>query len=92
MKSQRLGKNISKVEISNISPHGIWLYVGEREYFLSFVEYPWFRNARIAEIQKVEFLHGHHLYWPKLDVDLELSCLDHPESYPLKATSHRLAR
>lgn len=85
MKSQRLGKNISKVEILNISSHGFWLYVGEKEYFLPFGEYPWFQDAKITEIQEVQFLHGQHLYWPKLDIDLELASLDYPEAYPLKA-------
>jgi hypothetical protein len=30
-------------------------------------------------------LHGYHLYWPDLDVDLEIDNLKNPEKYPLKS-------
>ena len=83
MKSQMLGKNILKAEIANISQNGIWLLTGDREYFLSFKNYPWFKNAKIAEIYNVKLHHGHHLHWPDLDVDLELESLESPEKYPL---------
>jgi len=83
MKSQTLGKNISEVEVQNISSHGIWLYAVGKEYFLPFNNYPWFKNAKINDIYDVELLHDHHLPWPALDVDLELESLETPEKYPL---------
>lgn len=83
MKSQKLGKSISEVEVQNISTHGVWLYVNEKEYFLPYKEYPWFRHAKVAEIHNVELLHGIHLHWPDLDVDIELESFEHPEKYPL---------
>jgi len=83
MKSSRLGKNISEIEIQNISAHGIWLFVKGKEYFLPHNEYPWFKEAKISEIYNVELHHGMHLHWPDLDVDLELESLIHPEMYPL---------
>lgn len=83
MKSQALGKNISDVEIQNISHNGIWLYVYDKEYFLPFKEYPWFKNATIADICNVSFINGYRLEWPSLDIDLELEALEHPEKYPL---------
>lgn len=83
MKSQKVGKNISEAEVQNVSLHGIWLYVQEGEYFLSYEDYPWFRNAKVSEIYDLELLHGHHLHWPKLDVDLELESLEKPKNYPL---------
>lgn len=70
MKSQRLGKNISDVEVQNISIHGIWLYVNGKEYFLPYKEYPWFKDAKVSAICNLELLHSSHLYWPDLDVDL----------------------
>jgi hypothetical protein len=33
----------------------------------------------------VEFSHGRHLYWPDLDVDLDLERIEHPEKFPLVA-------
>jgi hypothetical protein len=67
----------------NISKHGIWLYVKDKEYFLPYKAYPWFKEAKVSEIHNIELIHGFHLYWPDLDVDLELECLEHPEKYPL---------
>ena len=78
------GKDTSAVEVTHIDSHGFWLFVQEKEYFLDFTEYPWFKDARINEITSVSLLHGHHLYWPSLDVDLELDCLQNPGKYPLK--------
>ncbi len=84
MKSPTLGKSISVVEVTNFSPNGIWLYVTEKEYFLPYDQYPWFERATVKQIFDVQLLHGFHLYWPQLDVDLELKCLDTPHAYPLK--------
>lgn len=83
MKSKNRGKNISEVEVQEISKHGIWLSVKGREYFLPFHEYPWFRDAKVSEIQQLKLLHESHLYWSDLDVDLELESLKYPERYPL---------
>jgi hypothetical protein len=69
--------------VANISAHGIWVFVGGVEYFLAYDKFPWFREARVSEILEVELLHGFHLYWPKLDVDLELASLEDPDQFPL---------
>ncbi len=82
MKSRKLGKNILKIEI-HTSPFGMWLLVLDTEYFLSYKEYPWFRDAKISEIHEVELTHGSHLHWSSLDVDLDLDSLVNPEKYPL---------
>src|SRR5438477_10857360 len=79
----RRGKNTSVVEVANVSPHGFWLLVGEREHFLSFNDFPWFRDATIAQLTDVRLPSPHHLYWPSLDVDLAVDALDHPDKYPL---------
>ncbi len=83
MTSRVLGKNISGVEVTNISKHGFWLFVKDKECFLSYREYPWFKNAKVNDILDVKLLHRSHLYWPKLDVDLELSALEESGRYPL---------
>ena len=83
MKSSKRGKNISKIEIQNISKVGIWLFIKGKEYFLSHERYPWFEEAKIVDITNVQLLHGGHLHWPDLDVDLELDSLEYPERYPL---------
>jgi len=74
----------AKAEIQNISNHGIWILVDNKEYFMSFSEFPWFLKATVEQIYKLEFFHGHHLHWPDLDVDIDLDNLKFPEAYPLK--------
>lgn len=83
MKSLKNGKNILDLEITNISQHGFWILYKEREYFLSFKKYPWFKNAKISSIVNVKLFHNHHLYWPDLDVDLTTEILNNPDKYPL---------
>ena len=85
MKSQRRGKNTSEAEIQNVSEFGVWMLILDREYFLSYKEFPWFRKASVAQIYNFEFLHGRHLHWPDLDIDLALESLSAPENFPLKA-------
>jgi Protein of unknown function (DUF2442) len=67
----------------NVSPHGFWVFVGERELFVAFDEFPWFREAAIREIANVQLPSPPHLYWPDLDIDLAVESIEHPEIYPL---------
>lgn len=83
MPLSKLGKSTSAVEVLNVSQRGIWLLVEETEYFLPYKDFPWFREATVSAICKVRLLHSHHLYWPDLDVDLELDALRNTEKYPL---------
>ena len=85
MNSRTRGKNTSTVEVTNISTYGIWLLTGEKELFMPYGEFPWFKNATVAEIANVEEQQKGHFYWPDLDVDLTLDIIEHPEKYPLKA-------
>jgi len=83
MKSAAPGQSISSAEVTNVSPHGFWLFVGQRELFVPFKEFPWFREASVREITNVQLPSPHHLYWPDLDVDLALESIEYPEKYPL---------
>ena len=83
MRSRRLGKSTSAVEVLGLSRHGLWLLVGETEFYLPFEQFPWFGEARVRDAYEVELLHGTHLHWRELDVDLDLDSLQHPEDYPL---------
>ena len=83
MKSARRGKRTSVVEVTNISRHGFWLLIGEKELFLSFEHFPWFREVSISQLLNVELPRSHHLYWPDLDVDIAVESIEHPERYPL---------
>jgi hypothetical protein len=85
MKSANIGTATSGVEVLNVSPHGFWLFVSKQEYFLSFDDFPWFRAATLQQLFEVELHHSDHLYWPALDVDLDLERISHPEKFPLIA-------
>jgi hypothetical protein len=79
------GGATSTVEVTNISQHGFWLLVDERELFLPFLEFPWFRDATVDAILHVEHPAPTSLYWPALDVDLSLDSIEHPERNPLRS-------
>ena len=84
MKSLKRGTRTS-ISVENITPFGIWLFVNGQEHFVSYAEFPYFRDRTLHSIQNVELLHGSHLYWPDLDVDLEIDNLINPQKYPLKS-------
>jgi hypothetical protein len=88
MKSLKHGRGIS-ASVENITPFGIWLFVKEKEYFLSYKDYPYFKEQTLSAILNVQLLHGYHLFWPDLDVDLEIDNLENPEKYPLKSKINR---
>jgi len=83
MRSKQPGTRISAPEVTNVSPRGLWLLIEERELFLPFQQFPWFADATIGQLSKVERPLPHHLYWPELDVDLHLESIERPEAYPL---------
>ena len=86
-KSEQHGPGTSEVEVTNISRHGFWLYLGGRELFVSFGDFPWFADAPVGKITQVEWPSEDHLYWPALDVDLSVRSIEHPEEFPLKFAS-----
>ena len=92
MKSARRGNGTSRVEVTNVSREGFSLVIGRKERFVRFDDFPWFRDASIAQIMKVTLPSPHHLCWPDLDVDLAVESLDHPERYPLVSRVPTAAR
>ena len=72
------------VEVTHIDQQGLWVFVQGTEYFLPYQDYPWFADAKVRDILDVQLLHGRHLHWPALDVDLSVESLSNPEAYPLK--------
>ena len=79
------GEKLLEVEVTHISKHGLWILVNNREYFLPYKEFPWFKKVPIEAILNVEQLTKGHLYWPDLDVDLSLDIIEHQERFILKA-------
>lgn len=83
------GATTLAAEVTNISVHGLWLLTAEGEFFLSFEDFPWFREAPVGHILSVEEPSPGHYHWPKLDVDLTSEIIRHPDRFPLKSKAGR---
>ena len=87
MNSLAHGETTSGVEVTNISGHGLWLFVRGKEYFLAYDDFPWFLDQPVKTIVNVEEPSPGHFYWPDIDVDLSETIIEHPERFPLRSKS-----
>jgi hypothetical protein len=87
MKSRQHGTASSTVEVTNVSSQGFRIRLGERELFVDFENFPWFREAPAAKIRRIDWPSEDHLYWPELDIDLSVRSIEHPEEFPLEFRS-----
>ena len=85
MSSLAHGDNTLTAEVTNISAHGVWLLVRNKELFMSYQDFPWFKNQTVSSIINVEEPTTGHFYWPDIDVDLTEESIEFPERFPLKA-------
>ncbi len=85
MNSSALGNTISVVEVTHISSHGVWILAHDKEMFMSYEEFPWFKDQPVKVILNVEEPSPGHFYWPDIDVDLTEDIIEHPERFPEKA-------
>ena len=69
--------------VTMINAHGILLFVGGKEYYLSYDRYTWFRNAKVSDVLDVTIPDEDSLRWDAIDVDLEIDSIIHPERYPI---------
>ena len=83
MTSLMPGNNTLAAEVTGTSPIGFWLLDADREYFIPFADYPEFLQATIGQLYQVEQLSPTQVYWPDLDIDIELSALEEPARFPL---------
>jgi hypothetical protein len=79
------GTSTSQVEVTHISSHGVWLLAAGHELFMSYENFPWFKDVPVGKILTVEEPMPGHYYWPDLDIDLTEQIISHPERFPLKA-------
>jgi hypothetical protein len=85
MTAKPLGGATSEVEVSRVSSHGVWLLARGKKLFMSYDDFPWFKDAPIAQVLNVQEPSPAHFYWPDLDVDLTEEIIEHPERSPLTA-------
>jgi len=82
-KSETSGASTFQATVENISENGFWIFLGDREAFVPFEKFPWFKEASVAKILAVQRPSLDHLYWPDLDIDLSVASIDDPERFPL---------
>lgn len=87
MKSSALGSTTSVVEVSHISTNGLWLLAGDKELFLPYDDFPWFKERTVTQILEVQELTPGHFYWPRLDIDLTIEIIENAQRFPLKSKS-----
>ena len=87
MNSLTHGNSILAIEVTNISIYGIWLLAHDKELFMSYEDFPWFKDQAVKTIINVVEQSPGHFYWPDIDVDLTEETIEHPERFPLKAKS-----
>lgn len=79
------GNSTSAIEVTNISAHGIWFLAHDKELFMSYDDFPWFKDQAVKSIFNVEEPSHGHFYWPDLDVDLTVEIIENPGQFPVKA-------
>ena len=90
MNSLAHGKNTSQVEITHISVHGVWLFTSSnKELFMSYEDFPWFKDQPVKIIHNVEEQSPGHFYWPDIDVDLSENIIENPSHYPLTSSHNK---
>lgn len=85
MSSLLHGHSTSKIEVTHISTHGVWLLTHNKELFMSYDDFPWFKDQPVKSIVHVTEQGLGHFYWPDIDVDLSVESIEHPDRFPLKA-------
>ena len=82
---RNLNKNTENIsaKVLSINSDGIYLSVGDKDYFISYNRVPWFQNAKVCEVMNVSMMGRMGIRWEDLDVDLEIDSLTNPEKYPL---------
>lgn len=89
MSSLAHGDNTSAVEITQISSHGVWILSKDKELFMSYEDFPWFKDQPVKSIINVVEQSPDHFYWPEIDVDLTVESIEHPERFPNKSKMHQ---
>jgi len=82
MNPKAVGTVTSQTEITHISSHGVWLIKGDKELFMSYTDFPWFKDALIGKVLNITEPTPGYFYCPGLDVDLGIESIEHTERFP----------
>jgi len=73
----------TSADVLMINDKGVMISVMGQDYFLSYNRVPWMKDATISDVLNVQMSGKNAIVWPKLDIDLEVESLRHPERFPL---------
>ena len=79
------GRGTSAIEVTSVSKYELRILLGREELALPYREFPWFEQATIEQVSKIEWPSPDHLYWPLLDIDLSVESTRNPAAFPLRA-------
>ena len=83
----------SKVNITLVSTHGLWLLTNNSELFVSFLEFPQLRTASSIKLNHVVRLRSDILYWPDLNIEIPVKLARYfPLTFVKPHPSRRSAR
>ena len=77
------GTNILDSSITNIEKFGFWIILIDKEYFISYNDYPQFKNATIQQIFDYTLCSPTQICWENLNVDIEVEALENPSHFTL---------
>ena len=83
MKSSMPGTDTLINSVTDINQFGFWVLCQNKEYFIAFNDYPVFKKHPVDDIFNVQHISPKQLYWPQLDVDIEIDALANPKRFPL---------
>lgn len=86
MQSIVQSKDITGIEVTNITKHGLWLLTRDHELFISFKEFPQFQDASVSKIMKIEQPNPTVLHWPDLGIELAVESV---RCFPLLSPTPR---
>lgn len=72
------------VTVTKVSAIGVWILTREKELFMSYEDFPWFKCQPVEAIFNVEEQSPGHFYWPDTDVDLTEEIIEFPDRFPLR--------
>jgi len=54
------------VEVTHISIHGVWRLSHDKEMFMPYDEFPWFKEQPVKDVLNVQEPSPGHFYWPDI--------------------------
>jgi hypothetical protein len=64
------------VEVTRVSSLGIWLRAHDKKFFLSYYDFPRFKNKPLQAVLHVEETAQGSFYWPEIEITLARAVME----------------